>query len=132
MICSYVSYVSVSCFRINWLVLRYILWIDPLSLYLFEIDKTKHKSGLSKLMNKIYFCIQDARCNTNLLFIVSRDESLGYCAFVIVMRPPPWHRFFVWILHPTVLIQSFSNSGHMSLVPRSSCQSILGALQFHF
>ena len=61
--------------------------------------------------------------------VVSLDKSRGYYAFVIVMPPP--HKFLVCALQPTVLIQSFSNLGHMSLAPRSRRQSILGALRFH-
>ena len=45
------------------------------------------------------------------IVIVFRNESLGYYAFVIVMLLP--HRFLVSTLHPAVLIQSFSNSGHI-------------------
>ena len=36
----------------------------------------------------------------------------------------------MWALHPEVLVKSFSNSGHISLVPRSRRQWILGAKQF--
>ena len=71
--------------------------------------------------------------------IVSPDESRGYYAFVIVMPPP--QRFLVCPLQPTVLVQSFSNSGHMSHVfnrfssyshqicvaPRSRRQSIFAS-----
>ena len=60
----------------------------------------------------------------------------GYCiprwklgVLCICDRYSNW--LLVCALHPAVLIQTFSNSGHMSLVPRSRCQFILGALKFH-
>ena len=58
---------------------------------------------------------------THNCIIVSPDKSLGNHAFFIVMLlpPQPLHRFLVCPLHPEVLVQSFSNSGHMSLVLRS-------------
>ena len=65
----------------------------------------------------------------NAHVIVSLEESWGYYAFVIVMPPP--QRFLVCALQPAVLIQPFSNLGHMSLVPRSRHLSILGTLRFH-
>ena len=70
---------------------------------------------------------------TGLDLIVSPDESRGCHAFVIVMPllPLPLHRFLVCALHPTVLIQSFSNSRHTCLVLRSRCQLISHALRFH-
>ena len=63
--------------------------------------------------------------------VVHPDKSWRYCAFVIVTPLPPLQRFLVCALHPRVLIQPFSFSGCISLVPRSRCQSILGALRFH-
>ena len=53
-------------------------------------------------------------------FALSPDESQGYYAF-LAMQPslPPLHRFLVCNLHLRFLVQSFSNLGQMSLVPRS-------------
>ena len=77
----------------------------------------------------LHGCICPKSCLHDMSIIVSPDESRGYCAFVIVMPPP--QRFIVCALQPAVFVQSFSNSGHMSLAPRSRCQSILGTLGFH-
>ena len=55
-------------------------------------------------------------------------QMWGYFAFLIVTL---LQRLLVCPLQPGIFLQSFSNSGHMSLVPRSRCQWILGALRFH-
>ena len=93
------------------------------------------KSELNTLVSKVVsFRLNNWICAG---IIVSLDKIQGYHAFVIVILPSPLppppkllHRFLVCTLHPRVLLPSFSSSGHMSLVPTSKHQSILGALLF--
>ena len=92
-----------------------------------------HISKASRPIGFLFLCTEWLiKCFTSV--IVSPEESWGYYAFVIVMLLPPLlrHRFLVCIPHPAVLIQSFSNSAQMCLVPRSRRQWILGTLWFHW
>ena len=48
---------------------------------------------------------------------------------LLLLPPPLW--FPVCALHPGVLVQSFTTSGHMFLITKCWYQSVLCALQFH-
>ena len=65
--------------------------------------------------------------------IVSPDRSVRYYAFVVIMllRLPLPEIFLCVLYTPRVPVQSFSNSGHLFLVPSSRCHLILGTLQFY-
>ena len=52
-------------------------------------------------------------------------ESRGYYAFVIILLLP-LQRFLVCAPYPAALKQYFSDPGHMSLVPKSRRQLVLG------